>query len=147
MRSACNLATLQVAVALLPGLAAAQQQGDASALPVVTITGPTVIAFWEVPSSDSVLIADTLLAMALDDQQYYWAGTRGKLVALGIAALDQPGRRFRIRDARAERVFAAPPDSAVVGYLLVAPGGESRVVYRVQYPDDLVAAARAFFER
>lgn len=138
------LGIVQFCTAVFPGVAAAQQP-DTSALPVVIIAGPTVIAFWEVPPSDSTLIADPLLAMALDDQQYYWAGTRDKLAELGIVALDQPSRRFRVRNDLGERVFVAPLDSAVVGYLLVAPGSEFHVMYRIQYPDDLVAAARSFF--
>jgi len=125
--------------------ARATQQDDTSALPVVTITGPTVIAFWEVPPSDSVLISDPDLASALDEQQYYWADTRTRLTEFGIMALSQPGRRFTVRDGTRERVFAAPRDSAVVGYLLVAPGRDFSAIYRVQYPDNLLAAVRSFF--
>jgi ketosteroid isomerase-like protein len=66
------------------------QQDDTSALPAVTITGPTLIAFWELPSSDSVLIADPNLASALDEQQYFWAETRGRLTELGVTTLSQP---------------------------------------------------------
>jgi hypothetical protein len=81
----------------------------------------------------------------LDEQQYYWAETRDSLAELGIAALDQPGRSFRIRDHLRERTFVAPQDSAVVGYLLVSPGEELRALYRVQYPDALLAVARSYF--
>ena len=123
----------------------AAQGVEQSALPVIAISRPTVIAFWKVPVSDSELVADPDLASALDQQQYYWAETRERLTRLGIAALDQPGRRFRMRDHEGERVFISPPDSAVVGYLLVAPGEAYRVVYRLHYPDDLIALATKFF--
>ncbi len=135
---------VQLFVAVIPGLGAAQQV-EPSSLPVITVERATVIAFWTVPASDAALIAEPTLAMALDDQQYYWAETRGRLTELGIAALGQPGRSFRIRDNLGERVFVAPPDSAVVGYLLVAPGTELKAIYRVHYPDDLVTVARSFF--
>jgi metallo-beta-lactamase class B len=131
-------------VVIPPGVLVAQQ-GKSPTLPEVTISGPTVIAFWEVPPSDSVLVADPMLASALDQQQYYWAGTRDGLTDLGVMALDQPGRHFRVRDEVRDQLFVAPPDSAVVGYLLVAPGRAFRAIYRVQQPEDLLAAVRSFF--
>ena len=60
----------------------AQAGPDSSArLPVQRVTRLSVIAFWQVPASDSVLEADPDLASALDDQQYYWANTRPLLEA------------------------------------------------------------------
>lgn len=41
----------------------------------------------------------------------------------------------------------ADPDSSDLGYLLVAPGVEYEVIYRVQYPEALVAKARFFLGR
>lgn len=139
------LGMLHLCIPIFPAVVTAQQPADTSALPEVAITGSTVIAFWQVAVSDSILVADPILAMALDDQQYYWAGSRAKLADLGIAAIDQPGRSFRVIDELGERIFLAPRDSAVVGYLLVAPGRDFHAIYRVQYPDALVAAARSFF--
>lgn len=139
-----SLGMLFLCAGALPGSAGAQQV-DPATLPVVEITGPSVIAFWRVPESDSVLVSEPLLAMALDDHQYYWAGTRDLLAELGVAALDQPGRSFRVRDGGGERVFIAEPDSAAVGYLLVGPGTDFFALYRVQYPEELVVAARSFF--
>ena len=135
-------------VALLAAVVAslgAVQPSDVSGLPVVTVTGPTVVAFWEVPSSNSTLIDDPDLASALDEQQYYWAQSRSQLVALGIAARDQPGRHFLVRSGGEEHVFEAPFGSAAVGYLLVDPGRPPVAVYRLQYPDALREIARAFF--
>lgn len=131
---------------LLTGRAArAQSQPAPPELPVVTVNGPTIIAFWLVPASDSVLIADPDLAAALDDQQYYWAETRPQLALTGITALDQPGRRFLVREPGRAWVFAAEPDSSAVGYLLVQPGIAPRVLHRVWLPHDLLAMAREFF--
>ena len=100
------LGVVSLLAVLVPGLCAATQ-ADRSAIPVVTITGPTVIAFWEVPVSNAALVDDPDFANALDEQQYYWAETRDRLRALGFTPLDQPGRRFRVRDGQSERLFAA----------------------------------------
>ena len=56
---------LAVAV-LIPGTSAAQQSKP-PATPVVTIIGPSVIVFYEVPESDSVLVADEAFAAGLDN--------------------------------------------------------------------------------
>ena len=139
-----------VAVSLLAALvsgAGMAAQADRSALPIVTVTGATVIAFWEVPSSNAALVDDPDFASALDEQQYYWAETRDRLAAYGVTPLDQPGRRFRVRDGQTERLFSAPPDGAVIGYLLVEPGKTFAAIYRLQYPDELIAAATSFFGR
>ncbi len=132
--------TVLVSILLIGG-AAAQLPAQA---PVQRVTRVSVIAFWPVPASDSVLEADPDLASALDDQQYYWANTRPLLKANGIAALDQPGRIFIVQEPQRRWRFAAAEDSAAVGYLLVAPGRAPRVLYGRQFPDELLAAARGF---
>lgn len=122
---------------------AAQQAPARDSLPEVTVTGPAVVAFWIVPASDSVLEADPGLASALDDQQYYWAERGSPLSAAGITPLDQPGRRFRVREADG-RVweFAADPDSAAIGYLLLRSGSAPQTLYGRRFPDELLAAMR-----
>lgn len=132
-------------VLALPERALAQQT-DASALPVVTIEGPTVILFWISPDSVSDPEARMGLYSALDQQQTMMADTREALDALGMIDVNQPGRRFRVRDGTYEKVFAASPDSAIVGYLLAAPGRDFRVLYRVQFTEALLEAARAFLQ-
>ena len=123
----------------------AQAGPDSSArLPVQRVTRLSVIAFWQVPASDSVLEADPDLASALDDQQYYWANTRPLLEADGISALGQPGRVFVVEEPGRRWRFAAPKDSAAVGFLLVAPGRVPQALYGRQFPDELLAAARSF---
>jgi hypothetical protein len=119
---------------------------QADPVPVVTVTGPTVIAFWRAPSSDEELVADPGLASALDQQQTYWADTYSRLQDLGVAALNQPGIRFRVQDGERERIFVASADSSDIGYLLVAPGRDFHVLYRLRFPDDLVAAAKSYFD-
>lgn len=111
----------------------------------VLIAGPSVVAFWRVPASDSVLEAEPDLASALDDQQYYWSETRPLLEAAGVAALDQPGRTFMVAEPKRRWRFTAHADSAETGFLLVAPGRAPRVIYGRQFPDDMLAAARDFF--
>ena len=59
--------------------------------------------------------------------------------------MDQPGRRFRVRDGETERLFCAAPNGAVIGYLLVEPGRPFEAIYRLAYPDELVEAAQSFF--
>lgn len=115
-----------------------------ASVPVQRITRLSVIAFWRVPASDSVLEADPDLASALDDQQYYWASARPLLEASGIGALDQPGAEFVVQEPRRRWRFAAARDSGATGYLIVAPGRAPRVLYRRQFPDELLAAARAY---
>jgi hypothetical protein len=127
----------------IPGHSLAQQQ-DASMLPVVTIDGPTVILFWTNPDSVSDPDARQGLYSALDQQQTTMADTRDALNAMGVSDLNQAGRQFRVHDGTRERVFTAPPDSLVVGYLLAAPGRDHRALYRVQFTDALLDAVRSF---
>ncbi len=122
------------------------QTPEAAALPVVTIDGPTVILFSTDPDEVSDPDARMGLYSALDQQQTMMADSRESLNALGMVDLTQPGRAFVVRDADGDRVFTASPDSSVVGYLLVAPGREFQVLYRVQFPDMLIPAARAYLE-
>jgi hypothetical protein len=143
MRTALVIALL-LTWGTAPGLPAQAGPDTASLVPVQRVTRLSVIAFWRVPASDSVLEANPDLASALDDQQYYWANTRPLLQANGISALDQPGRVFIVQEPRRRWRFAAAADSAAVGYLLVAPGRTPRVLYGRQFPDELLAAARAF---
>lgn len=129
------------------GEAAEAQHGPPAPAEIseVVVAGPTVIAFWLVPASDSVLDADPGLASALDDHQYYWAETRPRLEAAGIAVLDQPGRRFLVREPCRQWAFVADPDSAATGFLLTEPGHAPRILYGRHFPDEVLAAARAQF--
>ena len=138
-----------VSLALLVGCCAmgslsAQRRHDPSPVPVQRVTRLSVIAFWQVPASDSVLEADPDLASALDDQQYYWANTRALLEAHGISALDQPGRVFIVQEPQRRWRFRAAPDSGATGFLIVAPGRAPRVLYNRQFPDELLSAAQAY---
>lgn len=117
----------------------------ADSLPVVEVDGPAVIAFWSVPESNADLEADPGWAAALDDQQYYWAETRDSLIALGIRPRAQPGRRFAVRGPDGDRRFEAHPDSAVIGYLFVAPGKPLRSLYKRRFPDEILTEARRYF--
>jgi hypothetical protein len=137
--------TLGLCLALHGAVEAQHDQPLSAEIPEVVVTGPTVIAFWLVPASDAVLEADPGLASALDDQQYLWAETRPQLEAAGIVALDQPGRRFMVREPRRRWVFAANPDSAATGYVLAEPGQEPRVLYGRHFPDEVLAATREVF--
>ncbi len=134
----------QLSVLLLVALPLAQATDEAS-LPTVPISGPTVVAFWLAPTSNDALAADPDLASALDEHQYFWAETRERLLALGVSALGQPGRRFRVADAEDIHLFEAPTDGAPVGYLLVEPGGTMRPIYRMRYPDHLLDIVREHF--
>ena len=115
-----------------------------SALPVIRVPRPAVIAFWRVPTSDAELEADPGLASALDEQQYHWAGSREPLERAGFLALDQPGLAFTIEEPGRRWTFRAHADSGEIGYLIVRPGGGARALYRRRFPDEIVAAARSF---
>ena len=134
---------LAILATSVPGYSLAQQP-DVSTLPVVTIDGPTLILFWTIPDSVPDPDARAALYSALDQQQTTMADTREALNALGMIDVNQPGRRFRLRDRIGDKVFNASPDSAVVGYLLAAPGRDYRALYRVQFTDALLDAARTF---
>ena len=130
-------------VSLLPAPTAGQEL-DTTALPVVAIDRPTVIIFYLDPDSVSDPDAKMGLYSALDQQQTHMADTRSALNELGMYDVTQPGRRFILRDGTRDTRFEASPDSSVVGYVLVAPGREHRVVYRVQFYDSLLAEVREY---
>src|SRR5690606_28589597 len=144
---ACRAGLVQVMFAALAAGAATAQ--DTVPLPpeppVVTVTGPSVIAFWTVPASDSVLEADPGLASALDDHQYWWSHAREQLEAQGLAALDQAGLQFEVQEPARRWSFAADPDSAAVGFLFIAPGGIPHVEYGRRFPDEVLAVVRQRF--
>ncbi len=117
---------------------------ETSEIPVVTIGGPTVIAFWRQPESDSELASDPAFATALDDIQYYGVESRQRLAELDITYLNQPGVRFLLRSSYGERLFAAAPDSSDVGYVMVTPQLDYEILYRVRYPDGLLREAAGF---
>ncbi len=130
----------------LPAAALAQRELRApTPLPEVKVTAPAVIAFWLVPGSDSVLEADPGLASALDEHQYYWSDTRTRLAAAGISALDQPGRRFVVREPGRRWTFTAAPDSTEIGFLFVQPGRKPHALYGRHFPDEVLALARDYF--
>ena len=62
-----------------------------------------------------------------------------------MRAAEQPGRAFIVRDGDGDRVFTAHPDSAVIGYLFVAPGKAPHAVYKRRFPDEIEAEARRYF--
>lgn len=110
----------------------------------LSIDAPTVIAFYTRPASDTALETDPDLAAALDNLMYHWADTYPQLNELGMAALTHAGREVIFRVNAEVATFQADADSSDVGYLLIRPDGQTRTLYRLHFPDELVAIAREF---
>jgi hypothetical protein len=117
---------------------------------IVAVRAPAVIAFYAPPPNDSFLDTDEGLATLYDDYMYYWADSRPRLEAMGIAPLDESvdwyDRRLRIRVGK--RVWpVALPDDVPVGYLFVAADGPPYLHLGVMVDEDVADSARVLTRR
>jgi hypothetical protein len=101
------------------------------------------VAFWPA-HAQAVIDGGGDGATALDDFGYHLASADSTLRALGFRVVSVEGPRFHVVSGGRATVFAAPRDSADLGYYLIAPGRAPTVFYGVQTDADLVQAARQY---
>ena len=128
-----STATLLVAVAVFA------QAADGP--PTFTITGPTIVAFFQ-PLTDADLEKDAGLNETLADFQLYAGESR--------TALQKAGVRLETIYARAFKIIVGGKTTIVtpkipVGYYFVAPAKKPRVEYGVRTTGDLLNISMQYF--
>jgi hypothetical protein len=110
--------------------------------PVVTIHGPTIVAFFP-PVTQADLTNDPDTNEALADFQLYASQLRKALHEKGIDVQEIYAQSFRVQ--RGTRTTTFRPGKVKVGYYFVAPDKEPHVEYGVMTDTDLLQVARDYF--
>jgi hypothetical protein len=129
-------------VAVLAGPVKAQNA--AKPVPVFTVHGPTVVAFFT-PVTEKELESDPDTNEALSDFQFYNGAVRGPFQEAGIEFRETDALSFKVRIGK--RVQTFPSAKIGVGYYLVAPGKKPHIVSGVMTDTDLLDLARKYFGR
>jgi len=108
----------------------------------VAVTGPTLVGFFP-PVTEAQTAADEELATTLDDFGWHLAEATASLRAQGFAVEARFTDTLWLR-AGAERWKFVPPDSARIGYYLVAPGRAPNVRYHVHADAELIELGAAY---
>jgi hypothetical protein len=111
----------------------------------VEISGPTLIAFS--PPSTSAADSSQDVETAMDDFGYYLASAQDSLRAAGVRVVSVESRTLHVVDAGRATAFRVPPDSAELGYYLVAPGRAAEVQYGAQSDIDLIEWTRRYLRQ
>ncbi|HEU4629750.1 MAG TPA: hypothetical protein VFS08_08380 [Gemmatimonadaceae bacterium] len=109
---------------------------------VVVVTGPTFVGYFP-PVSEAALETDVDLNTVLDDFGWHLSTATDSLQAQGYTVEVRFADTLYFR-SEARRWHFIPPDSARVGYYLVAPGRAPYVVPGVQTDDELVELGAAY---
>jgi hypothetical protein len=138
---------LVIAVLLVLSPPAFQDHSSApvAKAPVVTVKGPTIVAFFPVTQSELDNDKDGQLSEAYDDFQYY-AGSMGKeLEKKGIAFdfITEPSFQLVI----GKTVTTFRPKKGDCGFYLIAPGKEPLIEHGVMTKVELVQLADRYFKQ
>ena len=109
---------------------------------VVVVTGPTFVGFFP-PVTEAQTAADESLNSTLDDFGWHLSAATTALRARGYAVEARFADTLHFRSG-ARRWRFVPPDSARIGYYLVAPGRAPLVVPHVHTDDELVELGTAY---
>lgn len=132
-------AALALAAALATATAAHAQAADTA---TVVVRGPTVVACFE-GVTDAQLERDPDLATTLDDWQWHWSGAARSLQAHGVVAEARMAGWVKLAMPGRLRLVRCPG----VGYVLVAPERQPKLLRGVTTDSDLLEAAAAYFRR
>ena len=116
---------------------AAQDTQKIPRCPVFSVSGPTVIAFFDYEGEKDPNAGD-----ALDDFQFSWQGVRSLVDPAAIRLHECYQRSFdvEVRGGRRRRV-----DATGVGYYLIAPGKDPRIERGVATDGDLIGVMKDYF--
>ena len=109
----------------------------------VHVHGPTLISFYPTVTQAQIDSSEEL-ATVLDDFSYHRSTAQDSLRAMGFTIVDRPPGTVRIDGASGSRDIALAPDSADVGFVLVAPDRRDRVMYGVMTGSELIDAGHKF---
>lgn len=113
----------------------------AQTLKMVTVSGPTVIAFFP-PATEKDLSQDFDTNESLSDFQFYAQRIRGKLRDAGIDFQEIYASSFSVRFGAKTKSFHP---NKTVGYYFAAPGKSPHVEYGVMTDADILQVAKKYF--
>jgi len=113
-----------------------------SQIPVFEVKKPTVIAFFH-PVTDDELNSNAGLNEVLSDFQYHLRGARVRLEEAGITVHEIYTRSFTVKLPTSTTIFK--PTGDAVGYYLIVPGKNPKIVYGVMTDSDLLFIANKYF--
>jgi hypothetical protein len=130
-------------VALVCGAVSAQK--TAKPVPVFTIHGPTIVAFYPhyTKEEQEEIEKGEGDAAVMEDFSFYAAEANKHLKDAGIDFLTKEARSFKVRVGT--RVYFFPGGKVNIGYYLIAPGKKPQVEYGVKTDTDLLEVARKYF--
>lgn len=129
-------------VALLAGPVSAQK--SAKPIPVFTIHGPTIVAFYPHFSQEKIDKGEGDAAV-MDDFGHYAAESNKRLRDAGIDFRAEEARSFKVRVGT--KVYFFPGGKIDIGYYFIAPGKKPQVEYGVMTDTDLLEVARKYFDK
>ena len=142
-RISTNLAAALALLLLTSCVTPASQQ---PALPVIAVTGPTIVAFFPDVSQNEI-DGDFDLDTTLEDFQRSARGIRAFANTNSISFHELYSHAFLIRTRGLTIRFEALADSGGIGYYLTAPGMEPLVLYGVHTDSDVASTASGYFGR
>ncbi|QWV92374.1 hypothetical protein KP004_14315 [Geomonas oryzisoli] len=114
----------------------------AEKMPVITVSGPTLIAFFAPVTQEEVeKSGDT--SEVLNDFQWHLREVKQKLQKAGISVHEIYVRKFAVVTDNKRKVFK--PGKIDVGYYFVKPGKVPKVEYGVMSNVDIVDASGVYF--
>ena len=109
----------------------------------VRVHGPTLISFYPTVTQAQIDSSEDL-ATVLDDFSHHLSTAQDSLRAMGFTLIDHPPGAIRIIDASGSRDIVLAPDSAYVGFVLIAPGRRDQVIYGVMTGSELIDTGHQF---
>ncbi len=130
----------------VPASQPTETAGDPAAAPTVQVDGPVVIAFYPHVSPDDAE-SDQGLVEILGDFGWHLRNARPALEAMGVTVHERAAGGLPVEVAGEAYTFTPPGGSRGVGYYLIAPGRERKVLTGVHTDVDLVVEMRRYLDR
>lgn len=110
--------------------------------PVITVSGPTLIAFFA-PVTQEEIDKNDETSEVLSDFQWHLREVKQKLQKAGISVHELYALKFEVVTGNKKKVFK--PGKIDVGYYFVKPGKSPKVEYGVMSNIDIVDTAGEYF--
>jgi len=111
-------------------------------IPVITVSGPTLITFFAPVTQEEVDKSDET-SEVLSDFQWHLREVKQKLQKAGISVHEIYAGKFEVVTGNKKKVFK--PGKIDVGYYFVRPGKTPKVEYGVMSNIDIVDTAGEYF--
>jgi hypothetical protein len=116
--------------------------GNTGELPLIAVTGPTVIAFFP-PVKDQALAKKYDMNVTLDDFQFYASKAREPLKKADVDFQEVYSNSFQVQDGKKLVMFQLK--KVKIGYYFVSPGMKPIVEYGVMNEADLFECVHKYF--